>query len=99
MINLDQVPTDITAIDFVVNIFDAQNRRQTFGMVSNSYIRLLNHDKGDAELCRFRLKEEYGSSTGVIFARLKRDGADWQFEATGEGKVVKDLNDIAALYM
>lgn len=99
MINLDQVSADITAIDFVVNIFDAQNRRQTFGMVSNSYIRLLNHDKGDAELCRFRLKEEYGSSTGVIFARLKRDGADWQFEAIGEGKVVKDLNDIAALYM
>lgn len=98
-IDLDTVPANIMAIDFVVNIFDAQTRRQTFGMVKNSYIRLLNVDNNNAELCRFRLKEEYGSSTAVIFARLKRDGSDWQFEALGDGKIVKDLNDIAALYM
>lgn len=98
-IDLDAVPANIMAIDFVVNIFEAQARRQTFGMVKNSYIRLLNSDNNNAELCRFRLKEEYGSSTAVIFARLKRDGSDWQFETLGEGKVAKDLNDIAALYM
>lgn len=98
-IDLDAVPANIMAIDFVVNIFEAQARRQTFGMVKNSYIRLLNSDNNNAELCRFRLKEEYGSSTAVIFARLKRDGSDWQFETLGEGKIAKDLNDIAALYM
>ena len=99
VLNLDQIPANVQAVDFVVNIFDAQNRRQTFGMVKNSYIRLMNHDKNDAEICRFCLKDEYGSSTAVVFARLQRDGSEWNFKALGEGKVVKDLNDIAALYM
>ena len=98
-IDLDMIPSNVQAIDFVVNIFEAQVRRQTFGMVKNSYIRLMNADDNNRELCRFRLRDEYGSSTAVIFARLKRDGSDWQFEAIGDGKVVKDLNDIVALYM
>lgn len=99
VVNLDQVPADVVRIDFVINIYEAQQRRQTFGMVNNSYIRVMNHDNGDAELCRFRLKEEYASSTAVIIASLKRGGDGWQFEAVGDGKVVRDLNDIAALYM
>ena len=99
IIDLESVPSTVHAIDFIVNIFEAQTRRQTFGMVSNSYIRLLNHDKNDNEMCRFRLKDDYGSSTAVVFARLKRDGSEWTFATIGEGKVVKDLNDIAALYM
>lgn len=99
VVNLDQVPADVVRIDFVINIYEAQERRQTFGMVNNSYIRVMNHDNGDAELCRFRLKEDYASSTAVIIASLKRGGDGWQFEAVGEGKVVRNLNDIAALYM
>lgn len=96
-VDLSQVSSNIVAIDFVINIFEATERRQTFGMVQNSYIRILNQDTG-AEICRFRLKEDYGSSTAVVAGRLKRDGSEWQFEAIGEGKVVKSLNDIAALY-
>lgn len=98
-INLEEIPSQYDSIEFVVNIFEAMERRQTFGMVNNSYVRLLDKDNNDRELCRFRLKDEYSSSTAVIFARLKRDGSEWNFETIGEGKIVKDLNDIAALYM
>lgn len=97
-IHLDEIPTSVAAIDFVVNIFEASQRRQTFGMVQNSYIRLLNHDKNDSEICRFRLKEDYGTATAVIFARLIRNGSEWEFKTIADGKVVRDLNDIAALY-
>lgn len=98
-IDLSQIPSNVKAIDFVVNIYDAMNRHQTFGMVSNSYIRILNSDKNNEEMCRFRLKGEYASSTAVILGRLERNGSDWNFRAVGEGKVVADLNGIAALYM
>lgn len=99
IVNLNEVPANVQAIDFVINIFEAQTRRQTFGMVHNSYIHLMDMDQNDKELCRFPLKEDYGSSTAVIVARLVRNGTTWNFQTIGEGKVVKDLNDIAAMYM
>lgn len=97
-IDLGAVPAQYDAIVFCVNIFEAQQRQQTFGMVQNSYVRLLDKDAGDKELCRFRLKDEYATSTGVVFAKLKRSGADWNFEAIGDGKVVQDLNSLVALF-
>lgn len=97
-VDLSLVPAQYSAIAFVVNIYEAQQRRQTFGMVNNSYVRLLNTDAGNKEICRFVLKDDYSTSTGVIFAKLKREGSAWKFEAVGDGKVVKDLNDIAAMF-
>lgn len=97
-VDLSQVPAQYSSIVFVVNIYDAEARRQTFGMVNNSYVRLINTDDGDREICRFVLKDDYSASTGVIFAKLKREGTSWKFEAVGDGKVVKDLNGIAALF-
>lgn len=67
-------------------------------MVNNSYIRILDKDKGNKEICRYCLKQEASASTAVIFARLKRNGSEWDFETIGEGKLVDDLNGIAALY-
>lgn len=98
-LDLALVDPKYTEIVFVINIFEAAKNKQTFGMVQNSYVRLLDKAENDKELCRFRLKDNYATSTAVIFAKLKRDGSDWQFEAIGEGKVVRDLNDIAAIYL
>ena len=79
-----------------ITIFDAVNRRQTFGMVDNSYIRLVNQET-DRELVRYNLKGDYSTDTAVIFAELVRSGNDWAFHAIGEGKQ-GDLNSIAAIY-
>lgn len=95
---LKNVPSNYDSIVFAVNIYDAKNRRQTFGMVNNSYIRILDKDNNNKEICRYRLKDEASSSTAVIFAKLKRNGSEWDFETIGEGKLVDDLNGIAALY-
>lgn len=97
-VDLQAVPSNYESIVFAVNIYDAKNRRQTFGMVNNSYIRILDKDKGDKEICRYCLKQEASASTAVIFARLKRNGSEWDFETIGEGKLVDDLNGIASLY-
>lgn len=97
-LDLTQIPAHISKVVFAVTIYDANNRRQTFGMVQNSYVRLLNPLKGDQEICRFNLKEEGSTGTSVIFAELYRQGQDWQFKAIGETKVA-DLNQLLALYM
>lgn len=96
-IELDQISSGIQKIVFVVTIHEAQPRRQTFGMVNNSYVRLLDRVNNDRELCRFNLKADGSTATSVIFAELYRDLGEWQFKAVGEGKIA-DLNGVLALY-
>ena len=97
-IDLSQIRSDIAKIVFVITIHEAQVKRQTFGMVENSYIRLLDAKNNEKEVCRFNLKEDGSTSTSVVFAELFRDGFEWQFKAVGEGKIA-DLNGILSLYM
>lgn len=96
-INLAQISPEIMKIVFVVTISAGMEKRQTFGMVNNSYVRLLDVASGDKELCRFDLKENGSTATSVIFAELLRDRGEWQFKAIGEGKIA-DLNGILGLY-
>jgi tellurium resistance protein TerD len=96
-LNLDAINPNIVKIVFAVTIHNAQVKRQTFGMINNSYVRLLDVDKNEKEICRFNLKENGSTATSVIFSELVRDGSDWQFKAVGEGKIA-DLNGVLALY-
>lgn len=97
-VNLSEIAPDIQSILFVVNIYDAMVKRQTFGMIKNSYIRLMD-EATEKELARFPLKEDAGSSTAVVFARLNRERHGWTFEAIGDTLVVKDLNQLLIRYM
>ncbi|WP_300259829.1 TerD family protein [Clostridium sp.] len=97
-IDLSMIRNDIAKIVFVVTIHNAQLKRQTFGMVENSYVRLLDSENNEKELCKFNLKENGSTVTSVIFAELYRDGTEWQFKAIGDGKIA-DLNGILSIYM
>ena len=96
-INLEEINPNIAKIVFVVTIHEAQAKRQTFGMVENSYVRLVDLENNKREICRFNLKENGSTATSVIFAELNRNGSEWQFKALGEGKIA-DLNGVLALY-
>ncbi len=75
---------EIQEILFVVTIHDAINRRQNFGQVRNSYIRIVDHSNGQ-EIAKYELGEDFSIETAVEFGRLyKRDGK-WKFEASGIG--------------
>ena len=97
-IDLSQIRSDIQRIVFIVTIHEAQARRQTFGMVNNSYVRLLDAKNNERELCRFNLKEDGSTVTSVLFAELYKDGYEWYFKAIGDGKIA-DLNGMLGLYM
>jgi tellurium resistance protein TerD len=97
---LDDIPSNIKEIIFNVNIFEATKKRQTFGMIKNSYIRLLDKDNGEKEICRYELKRDASQSTAVTFASLYRnDNGGWSFKAIGDGLVVADLNQLLLRYM
>ena len=97
-IDLSKIRSDIQKIVFIVTIHEAQAKRQTFGMVDNSYVRLLDAKNNEKEICRFNLKENGSTVTSVVFAELYKDGYEWYFKAIGDGKIA-DLNGMLGLYM
>ena len=97
-LDLEAISSHVQKIVFVVTIHEAQAKRQTFGMVENSYVRILDEERNEKEVCRFNLKENGSTVTSVIFAELYKVSGEWQFKAIGEGKIA-DLNGILGLYM
>ena len=97
-IDLESISAHVQKIVFVVTIHEAQAKRQTFGMVENSYVRLLDEENNEREICRFNLKENGSTVTSVIFSELYKQNGEWQFKAIGEGKIA-DLIGILGIYM
>ena len=83
-VDLSRVPADVDKIAFSVTIHDAENRRQNFGQVSNSFIRIVNEANG-SEIVRYDLAEDASTETAMIFAELYRHNSEWKFRAVGQG--------------
>ena len=89
-INLSKVDGSIEEILFVVTIHDAENRKQNFGQVRNSYIRIVNNENNE-EIAKYELQEDFSVETAIEFGRLYRKNGSWKFEASGVG-YQKDLS-------
>ena len=83
-ISLDKLPIECKKVVFAVTIYDAVRRRQSFSKVKKAYVRLVNEDKGNEEICRYNLTEDGGNNTGIIFAELFKENGNWQFKAIGK---------------
>lgn len=83
-VNLDLVPENITKIAFAVTIYEAEERRQNFGQVSNAFIRIYDEATGN-ELLRYDLGEDFSIETAAIFGELYKHGSEWKFNAIGSG--------------
>jgi tellurium resistance protein TerD len=83
-VDLARVPAEIEKIAFTVTIHDADVRKQNFGQVSNSFIRIVNEVSG-AEIVRYDLAEDASTETAMIFAELYRNNGEWKFRAVGQG--------------
>jgi tellurium resistance protein TerD len=82
-IELEKVDPRIQEILFVVTIYEYDIRKQNFGQVSNSYIRLL--DDQNKELAKYELDEDFSTETAIEFGRLYRKDGTWRFQAVGMG--------------
>lgn len=82
-VNLNKVPVNYDRLIFVVNIYHAQARKQTFAQTKNAYIRIL--DEHNKELYRYSLSNKKTSSTALIFGEIYRHEGAWKFNAIGRG--------------
>ncbi|MEU6004716.1 TerD family protein [Streptomyces sp. NPDC047453] len=84
LVDLTRVPSQCEKIVFPVSIHLADERGQTFGQVSDAYIRVLNQADG-TELARYDLSEDASTETAMIFGELYRYHGEWKFRAVGQG--------------
>jgi len=84
IIELPGVPSAAQSIVFLVSIHDGSSRGQSFGVVDNAFIRVVNN-ADQRELARFDLTDGAHGHTALAFGELYRDGAEWKFRAIGDG--------------
>lgn len=83
-VNLSVVPSSIERIAFAVTIYDAENRKQNFGQVSNAYIRIVD-ETNNMELIRYDLGEDFSIEAAIVVGELYRYKGEWKFNAIGSG--------------
>ncbi len=67
-----------------IAIYQAESRKQNFGLVQNAFVRLVDNSNGN-ELIRYDLSEDYSIETAVFMGELYRHNGEWKFTAIGEG--------------
>lgn len=89
IIDFTKVPPDVQKIAITVTIYEAPQRRQNFGQVSNAYVRVARianaEDTVGTEVLRFDLGEEFSVETALVVCEIYRYGGDWKFNAVGAG--------------
>lgn len=84
LVDLKSMPKHIQKIAVAVTIYEAKERRQNFGQVSNSYIRVLNSEN-EEEILRYDLGEEFSIETAIVACELYKYNGEWKFSAVGSG--------------
>lgn len=96
-VDLAAVPADYDRIIVVVNIFQAVQRKQDFGMIKNAFIRIID-DRTGVEMCRYNLTDNYAGMTSMIFGELYRHNNEWKFNAMGQGTTDPGLPELAGRF-
>ncbi len=96
VIDTSKLPIDIEELLFVVEIYEAEDRKQNFGQVRDSYIRIFDSENG-AEICRYNLDENFSIESTIIFGRLIKKCGKWSFDAIGDSS--EPLASLVEVYL
>jgi stress response protein SCP2 len=97
VVDLSKVPAEYEKIAFVVTIYQAKERKQHFGLISNAFIRFVDAETSK-EIMRYDLSEGYPGKTGVIFGEIYRKDGKWKFSAIGQATDDGSIVSMAARF-
>jgi tellurium resistance protein TerD len=83
-IDLSKIDPKVSEICVVVTIHEAEGRKQNFGQVRNSFIRVFDAAT-NADILKYELEEDFSIETAVEFGRIYKRDNNWKFEAVGAG--------------
>src|SRR5690606_13340657 len=89
-IDLKSISPSIDRLIFVVNIYNAKQKKQDFGMIENAFIRLVDNQTRE-ELIHYNLTENYSGKTSLITGELYRQGSEWKFSAVRSEEHTSEL--------
>ncbi|MCC3409985.1 MAG: TerD family protein [Microcoleus sp. PH2017_10_PVI_O_A] len=97
-VKLSSLSAEYHKIILGVNIYDAQNRKQHFGMVENAYVRAV--DAAGKEIARYRLSNDpsYEGKLNMLMGQVYREGGEWKFKALGN-PLAEDLKGVVGSFM
>ena len=98
VIDLNAVPEKYDRIVIAVNIYQAYQRNQHFGMIKNAFIRLVDARNGQ-EMCIYNLTEDYSNKTAMLFGEVYRYNGEWKFNAVGQGTAEGSIGEFAQRYL
>ncbi len=98
VIDLNAVPEKYDRIVIAVNIYQAYQRKQHFGMIKNAFIRLVDARNGQ-EMCIYNLTEDYSNKTAMLFGEVYRYNGEWKFNAVGQGTAEGSIGEFAQRYL
>jgi tellurium resistance protein TerD len=99
IVDLPNVPANIDKLVFVVNIYQANQRKQDFSQVKNAFVRLVNMGNNQ-EIARYELSgDQYSGKTSMIMAEIYRHQNEWKMAAIGNGLKVEGLEAIVKSYI
>lgn len=96
-VDLQSLPKEYDRIVIVVNIYQALERKQHFGMIENAFCRIVDA-RNNQELCRYNLTENYSGMTAMIFGEVYRHNGEWKFNAVGQGTNDPGLKELVSRY-
>lgn len=97
LVDLNQVPNTVEKLVFIVNIYNAQSKKQHFGMIKNAYIRIVDNSN-NKELIRYSLTDNYSNKTGLFTGEIYRHNNEWKFMAIGEGTLDTSVSEMVKRY-
>lgn len=97
LVDLKKVPANYNKIVFVVNIYQARERKQHFGLIKNAFIRVVDADN-NKEILKYNLSENYDDMTAMIFGEIYLHEGEWKFNAIGQPTQDNSIKDLAKKY-
>jgi len=81
-----------------VNIYQAKERKQHFGMVDNAFVRAV--DAAGKEIARYSLSSErsFEGKITMLIGEVYREGGEWKFKALGN-PLADDFNVVVGSFM
>lgn len=98
IVDLASIPSEYDRIVIVVNIYQAYQRKQHFGMIQNAFIRLVDA-RNNTEMCKYNLSDDYSNMTAMIFGEIYRHNDEWKFNAVGQGTTDPGLGELVKRYI
>ena len=98
VVDLARIPAQYDRIVLVVNIYQAVQRHQHFGLIENAFIRLVDA-RNNNEMCKYNLSENYSGMTAMIFGEVYRHNGEWKFNAIGQGTNDPGIGELIKRYI